>query len=386
VIIQRNKDRFVYELDKLMVEISAQADSMKGPIPIALDVSALASRVRSGVQLYTEGIFAELSRRPDEVSVRAFHVTKPFKRSELHSAVVSGSTAYLHPSLARVGEAVITHSTDNKFLYKPRKINIATVHDVAIFLPENDIPGFTSAAFREKQHRVLERMCDKADHIIAVSETTKRDLSSLLSVEPSRVSVVYQGIEPPAVETEQDKDAIAESGLRPQGYLLFVGVISIRKNLLGLIRAFERSQARRGLKLVLVGPMSMGSEQIRACGEQLGSSVVLTDSVSQTRLAALYRNAAAFVFPTYYEGFGRPILEAMSYGLPVLIGNRGAAPEIAGGTAVEADPFSIESMAEGIDAALNADFDADAARSRAAEFTWRRCGDQLVQLYRKLTD
>lgn len=345
----------------------------------------MTSRVRSGVQLYTEGIFAELSRRPQDVSVRALHVAKPFKRTEIHSTVISDSTSYLHPSLARVGEAVITHSTDNKFLYKPGKINIATVHDVAIFLPENNLPGFTSSSFREKQYRVLERMCDKADHIIAVSETTKNAVSSLLSVEPARITVAYQGIERPAEETEPDEAAIGEFGLRPKNYLLFVGVISIRKNLLGLIRAFERSQARRDLKLVLVGPMSMGSDQIVACGERLGSSVVFTDSVNDAMLAALYRNAAGFVFPTYYEGFGRPILEAMSFGLPVLIGNRGAAPEIAGGLAVEADPFSVESIAEGIDRVLDSEFDPAAARARAAEFSWRRCGDKLVHLYRKLS-
>ncbi len=345
----------------------------------------MTSRVRSGVQLYTEGIFTELSRRPQDVSVRVFHVTKPFKRAEVHSSVISGSKAYLHPSLARVGETVITHSTDNKFLYKAGKINIATVHDVAIFLPENNIPGFTSSSFREKQYRVLERMCDKADHIIAVSETTKAALSGLLSVEPARITVAYQGIERPAEESEPDEAAMRKFGLRPKTYLLFVGVISIRKNLLGLIQAYERSQARRDLKLVLVGPMSMGSDQIVACGERLGSSVVFTDSVNDAMLAALYRNAAAFVFSTYYEGFGRPILEAMSFGLPVLIGNRGAASEIAGGLAVEADPFSVESIADGIDAVLDAEFDPAAARARAAEFSWRRCGDKLVHLYRKLS-
>ncbi|HET9673676.1 MAG TPA: glycosyltransferase family 1 protein [Gaiellaceae bacterium] len=207
------------------------------------------------------------------------------------------------------------------------------------------------------------RVVRAARRLIAISEFTKRELVELLGVDASRVDVI--GVPP--------RDGLSPDGPRAEGdYVLAVGTLEPRKN---LERAAEGA-ARAGAELRVVGAQGwggVGANGVRWLGE-----------VDDAELARLLRGARALVYPSLYEGFGIPILEAMSVGTPVVTSRGGATEEVAGGAAVLVDPLDPASIAEGIE---DADRRRDELRalglSRAAEFTWDDVARRTVAVYRK---
>jgi alpha-1,3-rhamnosyl/mannosyltransferase len=207
------------------------------------------------------------------------------------------------------------------------------------------------------------RVVRAARRLIAISEFTKRELVELLGVDASRVDVI--GVPP--------RDGLSPDGPRAEGdYVLAVGTLEPRKN---LERAAEAA-ARAGAELRVVGAQGwggIGANGVRWLGE-----------VDDAELARLLRGARALVYPSLYEGFGIPILEAMSVGTPVVTSRGGATEEVAGGAAVLVDPLDPASIADGIE---EADRRRDELRtlglSRAAEFTWDDVARRTVDVYRK---
>ena len=164
-------------------------------------------------------------------------------------------------------------------------------------------------------------------------------------------------------------------------------MISIRKNLINLIKAFKESGTYKDYKLVLSGGTSMGYDKIleEVNKSNLQNEVVFTGFVSDNELSDLFINAKAFLFPTFYEGFGMPIIEAMHYKVPVLIGDRGAAPEVAKHHAIHSNPFEVDSIAEGIKKVIEVNNNAiQEAAKYAATFTWDNCAKETVSVYNQL--
>jgi glycosyltransferase involved in cell wall biosynthesis len=155
-----------------------------------------------------------------------------------------------------------------------------------------------------------------------------------------------------------------------------------------LIKAFQQSRCYQDCDLVLAGPSAHGYAEIKRAIEDTGmvKYIIETGYIDDDRLLPpLYANAAAFLFPTYYEGFGIPILEAMACRTPVLIGDKGAAPEIAAGKAVRCDPFDIDSISEGIRKVLTDDtVDTEAAYRHARTFTWKKCAAEVTEIYLRI--
>lgn len=263
---------------------------------------------------------------------------------------------------------------------------VATLHDLTT-LRQPD----TATASRRFRHYKLARyrqMATRADRVIAVSDTTRHDAVELLGLAPERVRVVPLGVDGRFHEARPDPALQARLGLRP-GYVLFVGVVSQRKNTERLVRAFARSRAAAGRQLVLAGRVYHRSEATRhaAAESRDPGSVVFAGHVPDGDLPALYAGAAALVFPTLYEGFGLPVLEAMAAGVPVLCGDRGAAPETAGGLAIPVDPTDTDAIAHGIDRVLdNPPADAGSLKRHAAGFTWQRTAEETAAIYRELVD
>jgi len=203
---------------------------------------------------------------------------------------------------------------------------LVTFHDLLML--HSDDTQIAPEGFRRKKRQLYKAAATGADAIITVSATTKQDVVHLLNAPETRVYVTHLGIDqrfgqqtPEAIET-----VLKHYELVP-GYLLFTGTISGRKNTARLVQAYARSRASKERPLVLVGTMSYRSEDtleaIHQCG--LGSQVQLMGYVPDEDLPALYAGAGCFVFPTLYEGFGMPILEAMASGTPVLTSTTGAA-------------------------------------------------------------
>jgi glycosyltransferase involved in cell wall biosynthesis len=224
----------------------------------------------------------------------------------------------------------------------------------------------------------------RANRFIAVSRYTADDLVRRAGVPASRIDVVYHGLDPVFTAPQQASDPAAP--LSP--YVLAVGGVSPRKNTRRLIAAFLRWRARGGhrsrYQLRITGTSL--DRDFAQNGAELPDGVSLLGYVDKAALPHLYAGAAAFLYPGIYEGFGLPIIEAMACGAPVITSTTGAAPEIAGGAAILVDPFSVEAIEGGIEAATRPE---EGARLRAlgAErarlFTWSAAADATIETYRR---
>lgn len=261
---------------------------------------------------------------------------------------------------------------------------IVTFHDILPLLYTDE--EITPPAFRLKKEKDYRRVCDVADRIITVSDSTRRDLIERFELPSEKVTRVYPGID---ADFFKPSDAAEVERVRRryglgERYLLFVGTISGRKNTARLVEAFARSEAVADHRLVLAGSISyMGDLTLQAIERnRLGEKVLIPGYVDHADLPALYTGAAGFLFPTVYEGFGFPILESLLCGTPVLAGDAGSAPEIGGRFVLNADPFDVDSIAAGIDELLMLKgFDAKTARAHAEGFSWRRTAARTLEIY-----
>lgn len=280
------------------------------------------------------------------------------------------------------------HATGVRLPAWSRPPLVATVHDVFHLLDHSRSWG--GGGFRERTQGFYHDTAGRAARMIAVSESTRRDWIERLAFPAERIDVAHLGVDPGFAPRPQAEIApvLAALGV-PQDYLLYVGAWAIRKNLPRMVRAYQRCAAGGDLALVIAGPPAEDEAAVRAAISALppGRRVVLLDYPSDEQIRVLYAGAAALLFATLYEGFGLPILEAMSSGCPVVAADCGAAPEIAGGHAALADPGDEEAIAAAIGRALAmSPPQRAAARAHAAAFTWRRCAESTLRCYQRVAE
>ena len=258
---------------------------------------------------------------------------------------------------------------------------VATVHDLAF----RHYPDAYPAAGRRYHDRAARIVAAEAAQVIAVSQATADDLTELYGVEPGRISVVPLGVEPPgAADQAAAARLLADLGVRGP-FLLVVGTLEPRKNLPRLLAAFgEVTDELPDHFLVVAGPVGWGPT-LRPTWDSV--RVKLAGPVDDPVLQALYRSAAGLAYPSLYEGFGLPVVEAMAHGLPVLTSDRSSLPEVAGDAAVLVDPLDRGAIAKGLvrlvtDSALRRRL-ADAGPRRAARFTWPATAAGTWAAYRK---
>ncbi|MDO8570157.1 MAG: glycosyltransferase family 1 protein [Candidatus Daviesbacteria bacterium] len=303
---------------------------------------------------------------------------------------------------------------------KPGLKTVITVHDLgAEFLPESH---------QLKQRLYLNFMTyhqlKSASHIIAVSEATKQDIIKKVGIDPRKITVVYEGYDKEKFESGRCRtkfeinQTIKKYNLMYQNYFLFVGTIQPRKNLERLIEAFsviailsdpaiageskeKQSQEDKiatsgrkidpprndDLKLVLAGGKGWLSDEIYALPKKLGieDKVKFLGYVPDEDLPALYSGAQAFLFPSLFEGFGLPILEAFACNCPVLTSNISSLPEVAGpadaGATIIVDPYSVEDIAQGIRRIMNKELRiklVQAGREQLKKFSWEKAAKETL--------
>lgn len=266
--------------------------------------------------------------------------------------------------------------------------SVVTIHDLGYLA----FPTAHTRARRLELHLTTLWSVRAARRIIAISQATRDDLIRQYRVPPEKISVVYHGVAPdfgPVHDTDRVAAACARYGIRPP-YLLYVGTVQPRKNLARLIAAFgqvaQQTAAAADLQLVLAGKKGWLTEQIeqQAAAAGVAGQVHFTGFVEDANLPDLLSGALAFVFPSLYEGFGMPVLEAMACGTPVLTSSTSSLPEVAGDAALLVDPCDTSAIAAGLarlidDAALR-----EALRTRgiahAATFTWNRCATETLHV------
>ncbi|MCL4217595.1 MAG: glycosyltransferase family 4 protein [Candidatus Hydrogenedentes bacterium] len=280
------------------------------------------------------------------------------------------------------------HATNYVVPPAKRARRVVTVHDLA-FLIE---PAWCSPKIAGHFRAGIRRYCETADLVLACSHATKNDIVGLLEIDPAKVRVTHEAAAddltpmPPEAARNHVADKLGITGR----FLLFVGTLEPRKNLKTLLDAFEMLGADAGLRLVLVGGRGWSSERLyaRLESEPLADRVIWKGYVPQADLSALYSAAEAFVFPSHYEGFGLPVLEAMTCGCPVVASNAASLPEVAGDGALLCDPGNAGAFRDAIgsilsDAALRASL-VERGKAQARKFTWGACAAETVAAYRSL--
>ncbi len=292
------------------------------------------------------------------------------------------------PLAAREDRVRVFHFLDHvSSLIPPAPRVVVTIHDIMTLLfPETF--GKYRAAYKTLMTRVSVLA---AARVIAISEATKRDLVEKMGVRPEKIRVVHYGLNPsfkPVCDPAAKAAAREKYGL-PERFLIYVGTLEPRKNTERIIESYAIARQRYGITapLVLAGQKGWLYERTLVLPTELGieGQVRLTGYVDPADLPALYSQCEAFVFPTLYEGFGLPPLEAMACGAPVVASNVSAMPEVIQEAGLLVNPYDCDAIAAAIhrvttDQPLRARL-AEAGLRRARAFSWQRAARETVAVY-----
>lgn len=283
----------------------------------------------------------------------------------------------------------IFHATDH--LLPPLKCTtVFTIHDLIFrFYPEYHLP-----LNRWYLSLMLPRFMRRADAIIAVSENTKSDAARLLDISPDTIAVIHEGVNQsyrPITDPRQ-LEAVRAKYLLPQHFILYLGTIEPRKNLPTLLEAYRLLLDRDRTKPTLVIAGRKGwlyqpvFDRVRDLG--LDTQVLFTDYIESSDLPALMSAAELFVFPSLYEGFGLPPLEAMACGTPVICSNTSSMPEVVGDGGLLFNPRDVSACADAMERVLKDDNLRAGLRARglsqAARFTWERTARETLEVYERV--
>ena len=355
---------------------------------------------RTGVGYYTEHLLQHLAREVvntgDEIVVVSNKPIDTQAPLPPHVRVHDGHRfpvriAWMQLCAARALGALrpdVAHFTNGMIPLGSPVATVVTVHDMSLRLYPNCHPVRRILLNRPLMHVAIHR----ASSIVTVSNSAKRDLLRLHGVAPDRVAVVHEAASPvfrPIPDRPRLEDLRARYNL-PRRFMLYVGTIEPRKNLTRLMTAFAGAR-KAGIPhhLVCVGPYGWSSGDLAGRIERLGiqSAVHFTGYVPFEHLPAIYNLGDFFAFPSLYEGFGLPVVEAMACGIPVMTSNTSSLAEIAGDAAETIDPLDTEAMTDAIirlatDAELRRDR-AERGLLRARSFSWSQTARDMLAVYHR---
>jgi len=378
---------------------------------IGIDARVLAKAPHTGVGVFTQEMMKALFRNfPEErfvifsssgnpVSplVAAF---KKYNNVALHHVAIPNRVLdplfrmFSYPKLDRMVGGVDVWFSPHMLLTPLSKApRVLVIHDLSFVR----FPEFYSLASRG--HRLWHWLMDpktqakQAAQLVVLSHSTAKDLEILWGISNKLIAHVSSGIPESPIVSRSDSSSVAfrEKYRLPEGYIAYLGELVPRKNILGIIRAFEMLQQKANQSnrmLVLAGPWGWGRSEVeRVIGRSAKKNQIrVLGYISDEEKPALYTDADVFVYPSFFEGFGFPPLEAMAAGVPVIISNRGALPESAGEAAIMVNPYKPEELAEAIaevleDRGLRETLRAK-GRAHAAKFSWDRAAQEMMGVLR----
>jgi glycosyltransferase involved in cell wall biosynthesis len=293
-----------------------------------------------------------------------------------------------------LGQVDVVHSTNfsTPRFRDRRKRLVMTIYDLSFLIhPEFHVPENVKHALQGTREAVA-----RADALITISQYSRQELIERMGVTDDRVAVIYLAADPCCTRIEDTKRTLLvrkRYGL-PEHFILFVGSLEPRKNVRRLIQAYAKlpTSLRDDVHLVIAGGVGWLTDDIYSTVFQLGEKerVHFIGYVEENDLPAVYSLADVFAYPSLYEGFGLPVLEAMQCGVPVLTSNISSLPEVAGTAALLVTPTEVDDIAYGLRRLLEvADLRAELrARGyqRAREFSWERCARETLAVYKKVYD
>ncbi len=374
-------------------------------VRIVLDGFPLAVR-SAGIGTYTRELAGEMAAVAPRTSFTLFQ--PPWPRAGDHGSsappnlgttrswrypFIMGQPAPIAPAVLSLESALdsvdLFHGTNYALPARCRAPRVATVHDLALLRH----PELGNTQLRAMVRRAT-RALSHADKVIAVSQATKDDLVELCGVDPDRIVVIHNGCSDTFAPMEREHARAAverELGIAVP-YVLHVGTLEPRKNLGRLIEAYALVAGERTIPhhLILAGEPGWEPARLDQLAERQGVAdrVHFTGRVSGDLLRPLYAAADVFVYPSLYEGFGLPVIEAMACGTPVVTSNRSALPEVAGNASLIVDPSSVSEIATAIRRCLSETGLAQALRAnglaRASALTWAAAARATLRTYGEL--
>lgn len=280
----------------------------------------------------------------------------------------------------------VIHHTNNVVSCWGSTPSVATIYDMTPFI----IPEFFVRSHAAYQRAYFRFAAKKAAKIITVSENSKRDICRILKVDEEKVIVIPLASdfgEASTLPALPSVDLISRFNIRTP-FVLYVGAIHPRKNVPRIIEAFNLLKQDKKIphQLVIAGSLRWKKDHLfgHSSFNLVRDHIVFTGRVSEAELVSLYRNCDAFVWPSLYEGFGLPVLEAMSLGAPVVTSNCSSLPEVAGDAAVLVDPYNVMEIANAIWMILDRRSFAEDLRKkgikRAAEFSWKKTAEKVLNV------
>lgn len=262
--------------------------------------------------------------------------------------------------------------------------SVVTIHDLKHIHNKRFLQGLGRVK-RTYVYLMLWNSILRSEAVITVSDNTKSDISDTFRIPNKKIFSVPLG--PGEVKSNIDVDSPINDP-----YLLFVGELRPHKNVSNLIKAYNslRTETGTDIHLVIAGEKYRNYNPIAELNSDYEDEVHILGRVDDETLAALYRDALAFVFPSLYEGFGLPVLEAMGYGVPVVVSNRTSVPEVVGDSGLYFDPENIDDIQQSLKTIIESEDKREElrkmSRSRFSEFSWKRTAKCTLDVYQRILD
>ena len=380
---------------------------------IGIDIRMLARGTMTGVEEYTANLLANMLSLNTDIKFKLFY--NGYKKVELNydwlklpnvelkqyripNRFLDTSLYFFNcPKIDKLLKGVDVFFSPHIFLSSVSKKckTVTTFHDLSF----EKYPEFYSTS-KNYWHFSMspKKQARKTDKIIAVSKSTKNDLVELYNINPEKIKVIYSGVSLESRIKNQESRIfeVQKKYNLPEKYILYLGTLEPRKNIIGLIKAFEllkfkqRRPAQGGLpaednyKLVIAGSKGWLYKDIFKTVENspAKNDIIFTGFIDDEDKSILYSQAELFVYPSFYEGFGFPPLEAMACGTPVITSNFSSLPEAVGNAAIMINPYNLDELCRAMEIVLNDDELKDILIARGLEqtkkFSWQKCARETL--------
>lgn len=265
--------------------------------------------------------------------------------------------------------------------------SLVVIHDLAYFMPELNAYPLIDTLYMKS---MIRSSIKRANYVISVSRNTKNDIVEIIGTDESQVKVIYEAADQ---KYRQITDNIRLNEIKNKyqladKFIFYSGSLSPRKNMLRFLTAFNKIKDTIPHKLVLTGGKSWKDKNVHEMIDQIGDSIIKLGHVPDEDMPFIYNLADLFVYPSLYEGFGLPPLEAMACGCPVIASNTSSIPEVVGNAAIIVDPYKTEELEKAMYQLLTnrelREISIQNGRERVKHFTWENSAREMLHLFKKI--